>query len=202
MGVPSIQQRRQQQQKQLNSQSEKHNNKHTTNQYECKNLVLIAILAIIVIINIGDVSAFDSYANEQHEFHKELERLQKQIKPQTYNLQDRRPSFQMPQFNPNGYVTNRESHFGVQQQEQRQEQHHHHHQRILEIENTKYSLWPHNMTYLSSTGYNALGMTQLYNLTNTIIDLFVDEKEPIPPGENDFSSFFFNSPSTHIFSVE
>lgn len=193
MGVPSFQQKQhQQKQQQQNIQQWKHNKKHTTNRYECKKLVLIAVLAIIVIINIGDVSAFDSSANEQYEFHKEYERLQKQIKPQTYNLQDqiasnqhfnrRTPSFQIPQFN-SGHAANRENHFGVQQQEQRQEQHHHQ-KRILEIENTKYSLWPHNMTYMSSTGYNALGMLQLYNLTNTVIDFFVDKDEPIPSGEH------------------
>ncbi|CAO1328869.1 unnamed protein product, partial [Diamesa tonsa] len=38
------------------------------------------------------------------------------------------------------------------------------------------------MTYHSSTGYNALGMAPLYNLTNKLIDLFVDAEEPIPPG--------------------
>lgn len=196
MGVPSIQKQQQQQEEERKQQKYHHHyhrqqQKHTTNQYECKKLVLIATLAIIVIINVGDVSAFDSSANEQYEFHKEYERLHKQIKPQTYSLQDqiasnqqynrRTPVYQKPLFNaPN--MPNRDHHFGVQQQEQRQEQHHQQ-QRILEIENTKYSVWPHNMTYMSSTGYNALGMTQLYNLTNTIIDFFVDKDEPIPPGK-------------------
>jgi hypothetical protein len=196
MGVPSFEQQEQKQQKYHHQQQKKHQ-KHTTNRYECKNLVLIAILAVLVIINVGDVSAFDGSANEQYEFHKEYERLHKQIKPQTYSLQDqiasnqqynrRTPVYQKPLFNA-ANIANRDHHFGVQQQEQRQEQQHQE-QRILKIENTRYSLWPHNMTYMSSTGYNALGMLQLYNLTNTIIDLFVDKDEPIPSGKHEFSIF-------------
>jgi hypothetical protein len=200
MGVPSIQQQQQRHHKYPHHHQQQREYKHTTNRYECKKLGLIAILAIIVIINVGDVNAFDSLANDQYEFHKEFERLHKQVKPQTYSLQDqiasnqqynrRTPVYQKPQFNV-ASIPNRDHHFGVQQQEQRQEQHQQQ-QRILEIENTRYSIWPHNMTYLSSTGYNALGMLQLYNLTNTIIDLFIDKDEPIPAGEKFFIfSYFF-----------
>lgn len=150
-------------------------------------LVLTAIAAL-VIVNLGGVGA----ENEQHLFYKEYERLQKQVKPVNYNWQDqiannqqsthrRTPNYQHPQFNAN---FPRSTH-GVQQQEQRQEQHLHHPQpRILKIENTKYSVWSQNLTYMSSTDYNALGMAQLYNLTNKVIDLFVDSEEPIPPGES------------------
>lgn len=151
-------------------------------------LSLIAIAAF-VIINVGEVRA----ENEQHLFYKEYERLQKQVKPVNYNWQDqiaannqqpshrRTPNYQHPQFNAN--FPSRST-FGVQQQEQRQEQHLHHPQpRILKIENTKYSVWSQNLTYMSSTDYNALGMAQLYNLTNKAIDLFVDADEPIPSGE-------------------
>ncbi|XP_070502019.1 prominin-like protein isoform X3 [Chironomus tepperi] len=192
MGVPSFHHQQQKHHKYPHHEhcQQQREYKHTTNRYECKKLGLIAILAIIVIINVGDANAFDSLANDQYEFHKEFERLHKQVKPQTYSLQDqiasnqqynrRTPVYQKPQFNL-ANIPNREHHFGVQQQEQRQEQHQQQ-QRILEIENTKYSIWPHNMTYLSSTGYNALGMLQLYNLTNTIIDLFIDKNEPIPAG--------------------
>lgn len=184
MGVPSIQQQQQSQ----------YHHKSTTNRYDLKKLGLIAIFSIIVIVNIDDVSASDSSANEQYLFHKEYERLHKQIKPPTYTLQDqiasnqqysrRTPVYQPPQFNAANIPNRADHHFGVQHQEQRQEQHHHHHQqtRVLEIENTKYSLWTQNMTYMSSTGFNALGMVPLYNLTNKIIDLFVDKDEPIPPG--------------------
>ncbi|KAG5679160.1 hypothetical protein PVAND_008750 [Polypedilum vanderplanki] len=167
--------------------------KHATNRYDFKKLGLTAavLAAFIVIVNVGNVNASDSWANEQHLFHKEYERLHKQIKPQTYSLQDqiasnqqynrRAPVYQPPQFNAN--VPNRgDHHFGVQHQEQRQEQTHHQQQRTLEIENTKYSIWSQNMTYMSSTGYNPLGMTPLYNLTNKVIDFFVDKDEPIPPG--------------------
>ena len=146
-------------------------------------LVLIAFAAF-VIINVGA-------ENEQHLFYKEYERLQKQVKPVNYNWQDqiannqptshrRTPNYQHPQFNAN--FPSRA--FGVQQQEQRQELHVHHPQpRILKIENTKYSVWSQNLTYMSSTDYNALGMAQLYNLTNKAIDFFVDADEPIPPGK-------------------
>jgi hypothetical protein len=42
------------------------------------------------------------------------------------------------------------------------------------------------MSYMSSTDYNALGMAQLYNLTNKVVDVFVDSEEPIPAGEFGF----------------
>jgi hypothetical protein len=161
-------------------------------------LGLIAILAY-VIVNVGDVNATENSANEQYLFHKEYERLHKQIKPQTYSLQDqiasnqhytrRTPVYNPPQFNANHNVNHRD-HFGVQQQEQRQEQHQSH-QKILEIENTRYSIWSQNMSYMSSTGYNAFGMSPLYNITNKIIDFFVDKDEPIPPGEYLFINRYF-----------
>lgn len=161
----------------------------TTNRYDFK-LGLIAILAF-VIVNVGDVvsASADNTANEQYEFHKEYERLQKQLKPHLYSLNDqisssnqhnRRTPVYQPSFNP--IIPVHRDSYGVQQQEQRQEQHHHQ-QRILLIENTKYSIWSQNMTYMSSTSYNAMGMTPLFNLTNMIIDLFVDNDEPIPPGK-------------------
>lgn len=151
-------------------------------------LVLIAVAAF-VIINVGDVRA----ENEQHLYYKEYERLQKQVKPVNYNWQDqvasnqqpnghrRTPNYQHPQFNAN--FPSRST-YGVQQQEQRQEQQlQQPSPRILKIENTKYSVWSQNLTFMSSTDYNALGMGQLYNLTNKVIDFFVDADEPIPPGE-------------------
>lgn len=151
-------------------------------------LILFVVLAI-ALITLGEVRA----ENEQHLYYKEYERLQKQVKPVNYNWQDqiasnqqqnhrRTPNYQHPQFNAN--FPSRST-YGVQQQEQRQEQHvHHAQQRILKIENTKYSLWSQNESYMSSTHYNALGMSQLYNVTNKIIDVFVDADEPIPPGES------------------
>lgn len=154
----------------------------------CLKLGLIAVAAF-VIINVGDARA----ENEQHLFYKEYERLQKQVKPVNYNWQDqiasnqqpshrRTPNYQHPQFNAN--FPSRST-FGVQQQEQRQEQLLNQPQpRILKIENTKYSVWSQNSTFMSSTDYHALGMAQLYNLTNKVIDLFVDSEEPIPQGES------------------
>lgn len=151
------------------------------------NLRIIAVAAIIFVIASVEVVAAE---NEQHLYYQEYERLQKQVKPVKYNLQDlnnnqqsqhrRIPSYQHPQFNPNFPSRT----YGVQQQEQRQEQHiHEPNQRVLQIENTKYSVWSQNMTYKSSTGYNPFGMGELYNLTNQAIDLFVDKDEPIPNGE-------------------
>lgn len=158
----------------------------TTNRYDFK-LGLIAILAL-VIVNVGDVSASDT-ANEQYEFHKEFERLQKQLKPHSYSYNDQisnsnQHNRRLPVYQPSFNIApiNRGDHYGVQQQEQRQEQHHHQ-QKVLVIENTKYSIWSQNMTYMSSTSYNAMGMTPLFNLTNKIIDFFVDKDEPIPPGK-------------------
>jgi hypothetical protein len=163
----------------------------TTNRQKSLSLGLIAIAFVALVINnVGEVSA----ENEQHLFYKEYERLQKQVKPVNYNWQDQvaanqpstrrhTPNYQNPHFTANNNFPSRVT-YGVQQQEQRQEQHLHHPQpRILKIENTKYSVWSQNLTYMSSTNYNALGMGQLYNLTNTVIDFFVDADEPIPAGE-------------------
>lgn len=154
---------------------------------------LVALIALIVVVQVAYVGA----ENEQHLYYKEYERLQKQIKPATYNWQDqiasnqplnnrRTPVYQHPQFSS---FPNRDT-YGVQQQKQRQEQQQHHEeQKILQIENTRYSIWSQNLTYMSSSGYNALGMAPLYNLTNIVIDFFVDAEEPIPPGE--FNSWYF-----------
>lgn len=161
--------------------------KHATNRYDFKLGLILAVLAF-VILKVGDVSADEYTANEQYEVYKVYEGLQKQIKPQqTYgqlnnnNHNRRLPVYQPPSFSITP-SSRGEHHYGVQHQEQRQEQQHQSQPRILEIENTKYSIWSQNMSYLSSTGYNALGMTPLYNLTNKVIDLFVDKDEPIPPG--------------------
>jgi hypothetical protein len=153
----------------------------TTNR-QILSLGLIAIAYVALVIS--SVSA----ENEQHLFYKEYERLQKQVKPvwqdQSNQQSQRRhtPNYQNPHFTANNFPSR--STYGVQQQEQRQEQHvHHPPPRILKVENTKYSVWSQNLTYMSSTDYNALGMAQLYNLTNIIIDFFVDADEPIPQGE-------------------
>ena len=122
-----------------------HHKHATTNRYDLK-LGLIAILAF-VIVNVGDVRATDNSANEQYEFHKEYERLQKQLKPHSYSLNEqisngnqhnRHPPVYQPSFNP--MPANRGNHYGVLQQEQRQEQHHQQ-RRIKQIETTTYSEW-------------------------------------------------------------
>lgn len=149
------------------------------------NLGLIAVAIIFVISSLDQVAA----ENEQHLYYKEYEHLLKQVKPVNYNLQDlsnnqqqnrRIPNYQHPQFSNPNFPSRA---FGVQQQEQRQEHPiHEPNQRVLQIENTKYSVWGQNMSYKSSPGYNPLGMGQLYNLTNQGIDFFVDKDEPIPNG--------------------
>lgn len=152
-----------------------------------KGLAACAAAFFLVIASVDCVNA----ENEQHLYYKEYERLQKQVKPVNYNLQDlsnnqhstnrRIPNYQHPQFSNPNFPSRT---YGVQQQEQRQEHPiHEPNQRVLQIENTKYSVWSQNMSYKSSVGYNPLGMGQLYNLTNQAIDLFVDKKEPIPNGE-------------------
>lgn len=151
-----------------------------------KGLAACAAAFFLVIASVDCVNA----ENEQHLYYKEYERLQKQVKPVNYNLQDlsnnqhstnrRIPNYQHPQFSNPNFPSRT---YGVQQQEQRQEHPiHEPNQRVLQIENTKYSVWSQNMSYKSSVGYNPLGMGQLYNLTNQAIDLFVDKKEPIPNG--------------------
>uniref|UniRef100_A0A336M8P2 CSON006738 protein n=1 Tax=Culicoides sonorensis TaxID=179676 RepID=A0A336M8P2_CULSO len=54
--------------------------------------------------------------------------------------------------------------------------------KLLNIRPVKYSTWNQTNTYLSSTAYNSKGMAPLYNITNKVIDLFVDDDEPIPRG--------------------
>lgn len=56
-------------------------------------------------------------------------------------------------------------------------------EKLLNIQKVQYSTWNRSDTYLSSTTYNARGMAPLYNITNMVIDLFVDDDEPIPRGE-------------------
>lgn len=57
-------------------------------------------------------------------------------------------------------------------------------EKLLNIQKVQYSSWNRSDTYLSSTTYNARGMAPLYNITNMVIDLFVDDDEPIPRGES------------------
>lgn len=54
---------------------------------------------------------------------------------------------------------------------------------LLDVKPVNYSVWKQNVTYLSSSAFNARGMAPLYNISNTIINLFVDDEEPIPRGK-------------------
>lgn len=63
------------------------------------------------------------------------------------------------------------------------QQQQHEAQKLLNIKPVKYSVWNDKTVYLSSTAYNARGMAPLYNITNTVINLFLDTKDPIPDGE-------------------
>lgn len=53
---------------------------------------------------------------------------------------------------------------------------------LLDIRPVNYSSWNRNVTYVSSSAFNARGMAPLYNITNRVINLFVDADEPIPKG--------------------
>lgn len=47
---------------------------------------------------------------------------------------------------------------------------------IIQFRDAEFSAWKHdNVTYLSSSGYNAMGMAPLYRIANQIIGLFVGE---------------------------
>ena len=143
-------------------------------------LALVVLVTTLVIVN---VSA--SGENEQHLYYKELERL-RQMKPSS-NAKDHQQTtirhsstYQYPQ---QQYIQPHPQSFAnILQQQQRQELSILQHHRILKIENTKYTVWIQNLTYASSTDYNALGMAPLYNITNKVIDLFVDH-QPIPDGK-------------------
>lgn len=64
-------------------------------------------------------------------------------------------------------------------------------EKLLNIQKVQYSTWNRSDTYLvSSTTYNARGMAPLYNITNMVIDLFVDDDEPIPRGKCRYSRNF------------
>lgn len=52
---------------------------------------------------------------------------------------------------------------------------------ILKTRTTEFTRFNDVVEYLSSTSYNARGMAPLYEITNQVIDLFVDEN-PIPDG--------------------
>lgn len=47
---------------------------------------------------------------------------------------------------------------------------------VIQFRDAEFSEWMHdNVTYLSSTGYNAMGMAPLYRIANQIIGLFIGE---------------------------
>jgi hypothetical protein len=183
---------------------------NSTRIHTIKNKKLIALGIIlwtfIVILSIDVCKA----ENEQYWYYKELERLKQQIKPQT-SWQDQqraqqnyeRPlhtyqqKFPQQQREPTEFQLQNIG-IGVDRQEQRQYQHSNHdlqhmshHQKNFKIENTKYTKWMENETYVSSTEYNAMGMAPLYNITNIVIDFFVDADEPIPDGESLFILFIY-----------
>ena len=53
---------------------------------------------------------------------------------------------------------------------------------ILKIRTTEFTRFNEAVEMQSSTSYNARGMAPLYEITNRVIDLFVDEN-PIPDGK-------------------
>lgn len=52
----------------------------------------------------------------------------------------------------------------------------------LNLKPTNYAEWNENVTYVSSTSYNARGMQPLYEITHKIIWFFTG-KDPLPEGE-------------------
>lgn len=47
---------------------------------------------------------------------------------------------------------------------------------IIQFRDAEFSVWKHeNVTYMSSTGYNAMGMAPLYRIANQVIGLFLGE---------------------------
>lgn len=193
MGVPSFK---------LASAKQSERTKNDTIKFNKLNLsALIGLTLTLVILKIGECNA----ENEQYWYYKELERLKQQTKTTNYNWADSQRgshhNFDRPHNYPRYPQENIElQNYGVVHQEQRQLQHlnsnnniHNNnnqdlqhlllHKNILKIENTKYTQWTENETYFSTTAYNALGMAPLYNITNTVIDFFVDADEPIPDGE-------------------
>lgn len=168
-----------------------------------KKLIALGVIlwTLLVILSIDVCNA----ENEQYWYFKELERLKQQVKPQSHWQDQQRAQqnyerpfhtyqqkFPQQQQQPTDFEL---QNIGVDRQEQRQYQHSTHdlqhmvhHQKNLKIENTKYTKWTENETYYSSMEYNAMGMAPLYNITNIVIDFFVDDKEPIPDGE--YLSYF------------
>jgi hypothetical protein len=56
--------------------------------------------------------------------------------------------------------------------------------KILKIERTKYSNCAKISKYVSTFENNEKGMGPLYNITNNVINVLVDQKEPIPEGKS------------------
>lgn len=54
--------------------------------------------------------------------------------------------------------------------------------KILQFSDTTFSTYDKNVTYISSTGYDAKGMAPLYDIAYNVLRLFYDD-EPIPPGK-------------------
>lgn len=184
MGVPSDKLAKAKQSKRIKNDTIKFNKLSLS--------ALIGLTLALVILNIG-VGKCNS-ENEQHLYYKELERLKQQIYSKKFTWPD------TTRHNENRYerVHNRHPqetydlpNYGVVHQEQRQHLSSNNqdlqlslqHKNSLKTEHTKYTPWTEKEQYHSSTAYNALGMAPLYNITNIVIDFFVDAEEPIPDGE-------------------
>lgn len=53
----------------------------------------------------------------------------------------------------------------------------------LNLKPTKYTEWSKNITYRSSTQYNARGMKPLYEITQKVMWLLIRGEKPLPDGK-------------------
>lgn len=53
----------------------------------------------------------------------------------------------------------------------------------LNLKPTKYTEWSKNITYKSSTDYNARGMKPLYDITQKIMWILIGGENPLPDGK-------------------
>lgn len=57
----------------------------------------------------------------------------------------------------------------------------------LNLKPTKYTEWSKNVTYVSSTDYNARGMKPLYEITQKVMWFLIGGEDPIPDGKSAFA---------------
>ena len=53
----------------------------------------------------------------------------------------------------------------------------------LNLKPTKYTEWSKNITYQSTTNYNARGMKPLYEITQKVMWILIGGEDPLPNGK-------------------